>query len=160
MFRTLLSAAFLLALLTPAIVHAQGNGAPSPFGLWLTENERSVIDVRPCKTDSTKVCGKIHWIIDGGMQHDSKNPDASKQGNPMCGLMIMHGFHQNDAMNWIDGEIYKADEGDTYNASLQMLPSGKMLVRGYVGMPLFGKSQAWTRVTGTEHPKCKPAKPL
>lgn len=134
------------------------DSSPSPLGLWLTENQRSVVNVVPCKTDSSKVCGRIHWIIQDGMQFDSKNPDESKRNTPMCGLQIMSDFHQNDAMNWIDGEIYKADEGDTYSATLQMLPTGKMLVRGYVGMPLFGKSQTWTRVTGVEHPKCRPAK--
>ena len=58
----------------------------------------------------------------------------------------------------IDGNIYKADEGDLYNATLQLLPKGTMLVRGYVGMPLFGKSQIWRPVSASDYPKCKPAK--
>ena len=54
------------------------------------------------------------------------------------------------------GTIYKADDGDTYHATLQMLPSGKLLVRGYVGMPLFGSSQTWARVDEKNYPACKP----
>ena len=143
--------------LTGAAIAATENG-PSPDGLWLTENQRSVISVESCKNDKDLVCGHIHWIIKDGMQRDSKNPDAAKRNNPMCGLKLMWDFHQHDAMNWIDGHIYKADEGDIYNATLQMLPSGKMLVRGYVGMPLFGKSQTWTRASAKDYPRCKPAK--
>lgn len=159
MFRTALLSVFSALVLVAGMGAAQAQPKDaSPLGLWLTENGRSVVNVVPCKSDSSKVCGKIHWIIEGGMQHDTANPDESQRSRPMCGLELMSGFHQNDAMNWIDGTIYKADEGDTYDATLQMLPSGKMLVRGYVGMPLFGKSQTWTRVTGVEHPKCKPAK--
>ena len=131
----------------------------SPAGLWLTENQRSVIAVSPCINDATKICGKIHWIIAGGMQFDTKNPEESRRTQPMCGLNILGGFQQSDATNWIDGEIYKADDGDVYNATLQMLPNGKMLVRGYVGMPLFGKSQTWTRVDAADYPQCVPAKP-
>lgn len=159
MIRTALLSLFSALVLVAGIGTA--NAQPkdvSPLGLWLTENGRSVVNVTPCLSDTSKVCGRIHWIIDGGMQHDTANPDEGQRTRPMCGLEIMSGFHQNDAMNWIDGSIYKADEGDTYDATLQMLPSGKMLVRGYVGMPLFGKSQTWTRVTGVEHPKCRPAK--
>ncbi|MDB5491496.1 MAG: hypothetical protein JWO78_1345 [Micavibrio sp.] len=138
--------------------NSSSSSEPSPNGLWLTENQRSVISVESCPGDKNLICGHIHWIIREGMQYDSKNPDASRRNAPMCGLKLMWGFHQNDAMNWIDGHIYKADEGDTYNATIQMLPSGKMLVRGYVGMPLFGKSQTWTRVSTKDYPRCKPAK--
>lgn len=149
--------AFLTLLLTTTGAYAQDSAAP--FGLWLTENQRSVIAVEPCAKDAATVCGKIHWIIEGGMQIDSKNPDESRRTQPMCGLNILGGLRQSDAMNWIDGEIYKADEGDIYNATLQMLPSGKMLVRGYVGMPLFGKSQTWIRVNAADYPQCTPVKP-
>jgi uncharacterized protein (DUF2147 family) len=158
MFRTVLLS-FLAVFFAGGISTAGAQPQDvSPLGLWLTENGRSVVNVTPCKADTSKVCGRIHWIIEGGMQFDTANPDPAQHTAPMCGLQIMWGFHQNDAMNWIDGNIYKADEGDSYSATLQMLPSGKMLVRGYVGMPLFGKSQTWTRVTGVEHPRCKPAR--
>ena len=139
----------------PASAQNAASPASSPEGLWLTENERSVISVKEC---AEGLCGTIHWIIDGGMKFDSENEDETLQGRPMCGLKILWGFHQQDAMIWIDGNIYKADEGDLYNASMQMLPKGNLLVRGYVGMTLFGKSQTWTPVSAKDYPKCKAAK--
>ncbi len=147
-----LSISFLALSLFSAPAAAQN--AASPEGLWLTENERSVIAVKPC---AEGLCGTVHWIIKDGMQFDEKNEDAAKRGQPMCGLKILWGFKQQDARNWIDGHIYKADDGDLYNATLQMLPKGNMLVRGYVGMPLFGKSQTWTPVSAGDYPPCKPA---
>lgn len=161
MVRTMLMTFGVFALMmaaVPAMAQTQGKAAPSPLGLWLTENGRSVIEVRPCKNDTALVCGRIHWIIDGGMKFDEKNPDIAQRANPMCGLQILTGFKLQDGANWIDGKIYKADEGDIYNATIQMLPTGKMLVRGYIGMPLFGRSQTWTRVTGVEHKKCTSAR--
>ncbi len=144
----------LLAGGLPALPAAAQNTA-SPEGLWLTENERSVIAVKPC---AEGLCGTVHWIIKDGMQFDEKNEDPAKRGQPMCGLKILWGFQQETANNWIDGHIYKADDGDLYNATLQLLPKGTMLVRGYVGMPLFGKSQIWKPVSAADYPQCSPAK--
>jgi uncharacterized protein (DUF2147 family) len=126
----------------------------SPEGLWLTENERSVISIKRCPEG---YCGFIHWITEGGMQFDEKNDDPALHNRPLCGMKILWGFKQQNATNWIDGNIYKADDGDLYNATLQTLPKGTLLVRGYVGMPLFGKSQVWTPVSGADYPPCKPA---
>ena len=148
----------LIAFLVLSNIAMAAHPAAGPNGLWLTENQRSVIQVEACKDNHDLLCGHIHWIIKDGMAFDSKNPDSAKQKNPMCGLQLMGGFKQQDAMNWIDGKIYKADEGDTYDATIQLLPMGKMLVRGHIGMPLFGKSQTWTPVSGKDYPRCKPAK--
>lgn len=137
----------LLLLSVPA--QAQANEFT---GLWLTENQRSAIDIRECDQG---LCGRIHWIVEGGMAYDSKNPDETLRDRPMCGLPILWGFQQTGAKEWSQGRIYKADEGDTYHATLQLLPTGKLLVRGYVGMPLFGKSQTWTKVDAGSYPACR-----
>lgn len=157
MIRSAFLSAFFAALFFVGATSAVAQDSASPTGLWLTENGRSVVAVEPCR-DPSRLCGYIHWVIEGGMQYDSKNPDESLRNTPMCGLQIMGNFRQNDARNWVDGKIYKADEGDTYNANMQMLPNGKMIVRGYVGMPLFGKSQTWSRVNPADFPQCRAPK--
>ncbi len=127
--------------------------APDPAGLWLTENKRAVVKIDHC---GANLCGNIAWIIKDGMQTDSKNPDASKRGNPMCGLPILWGFQQNpkNAKVWESGKIYKADEGDTYNATISVIAPDRLYLRGYVGIPLLGKTQYWTRVTVKDYPSC------
>lgn len=124
-------------------------------GLWLTQNKRSVIKVEPCDQG---LCGRVHWIIEGGMQFDEKNPDAAKRGVPMCGLPILWGFTQEGPGEWEDGRIYKADEGDTYDANLEVLEDGTLKVRGYMGLSMLGKTQIWTRADEAAYPPCKPAK--
>jgi uncharacterized protein (DUF2147 family) len=146
--KTLLSFFALLALI---LLIPRPAFASDPAGLWLTENQRAVIRIDHCQQS---LCGRVFWIIPGGMQQDSKNPDASQRNHAMCGLPILWGFQQQDDNNWIDGTIYKADDGDIYHAVLQTLPSGQLLVRGYVGMPLFGQSQTWTRVDADKYPSC------
>ena len=136
----------LLFLTIPSMAHAA-----SPEGFWLTENKRSVIKVEPC---ADKLCGKIVWIIKGGMQFDAKNPQESLRGQPMCGLKIISGMKKNSAKKWSGGYIYKADDGDVYTANITMGDSNTLKVRGYVGVPVLGKSQTWTRVSSKDYPSC------
>ncbi len=144
----------VIAILTLFSFDVQAQDAQVPKGYWLTENERAVIHVQNC---DESVCGRIHWIIDGGLQFDEFNPDINRQKDPLCGREIMSGFTQSqyDDQKWGGGEIYKADEGDTYSANLTMQGGDKMKVRGYMGISLLGKSQIWTRVSKNKYQKCK-----
>ena len=132
---------------------SQNANAATPLdGLWLTENERSVIQVKECDQG---LCGNIYWIIKGGMQTDAKNPDESKRETPMCGLPILWGFTKDSATEWEGGKIYKADDGDVYSAEMELLSQDKLKVRGYVGFSFLGKSQEWTRVDSKDYEQCK-----
>ncbi len=143
---TFLGAAFVLLLSNTA-------QASDAQGYWLTENKRAVIHLQPC---GFSLCGTIHWIIDGGMQYDAKNPDKAERSAPMCGLQLLHGFETN-GKNWKNGKIYKADEGKIYDANITVKDDNTLSLRGYVGIPLFGKSQTWTRVSPDDYKKCNVA---
>lgn len=132
---------------------SQNAYAASPLeGLWLTENQRSVIKVFECQKG---LCGNIYWIIEGGMQTDAKNPDEAKRNTPMCGLPILWGFTKDSETEWDGGQIYKADDGDVYSAEMELLRQDKLKVRGYVGFSFLGKSQEWTRVSAENYEQCK-----
>jgi uncharacterized protein (DUF2147 family) len=124
--------------------------AESAEGYWLTENERSVIHTYECDEG---LCGIIHWIIEGGMQFDEKNPVVSERSKPMCGLKILWGFEK-DGKDWDDGKIYKADDGDTYSANIKIKDKNTLSLRGYIGIPLFGKSQVWSRISEDDYKEC------
>ncbi len=145
---------FTLSALSFAPIQAQAqNGAENPaIGYWLVENKRAVIHLEKC--EKTKLCGTIHWIIKDGMTKDEKNPNPVHRNRPLCGKKILWDFEA-DGENWKDGKIYKADEGDTYDAKITKNNDGTLTVRGFVGISLFGKSQKWTRVSPDAYPKCK-----
>lgn len=133
---------------------SEANAAQSVEGYWLTENERAVVEIKACREDS--MCGQVYWIIEGGLQQDIHNEDESLRTRPICGLEIMGGFEEDDPGEWEDGFIYKADDGDLYDADIELQEDGTLKLRGYLGISLFGKTQVWNRVNPRDYPRCTP----
>jgi uncharacterized protein (DUF2147 family) len=150
MKKIMLLPALLLAMIF-LLAAVSANAATPLEGYWLTQNERSVIRVEECDKG---LCGYIHWIIEGGMQTDSKNPDESMRDRPMCGMPILWGMSETSGTQWENGKIYKADDGDIYDADLTLQPDDSLKVRGYRGITLFGKTQIWNRVSAENYPAC------
>jgi len=51
-----------------------------------------------------------------------------------------------DGDGWGGGTILQPSSGKEYSVRLHLADSGrKLAVRGYVGSPLFGQTQTWTR---------------
>jgi uncharacterized protein (DUF2147 family) len=67
------------------------------------------------------------------------------RGQPLCGLELIGGFRNASPGIWSGGSIYNPKEGQTYFASMKLRDDGTLKLRGYVLLPLFGKSQIWTR---------------
>jgi uncharacterized protein (DUF2147 family) len=116
----------------------------SVIGNW-TEPTGSVLHVDRC---ADQIC---LWVIALSKQAaaptDIYNPDPALRGRQLCGLRIGSGFIPHDATHAIDGTIYDPKSGRTYHG--QLTAQGATLdLRGYIGIPLFGRSQTWTRATG------------
>ena len=47
---------------------------------------------------------------------------------------------------WENGKIYDPNSGKTYDCILKVKDNNKVLdIRGYVGVPMFGRTATWTR---------------
>ena len=135
-----------LAVLSSTIL-APSAGAQTPpvAGRWLSEDGKGVIEIYPC---ADKVCGKLAWMSDpnrdGKPAVDRNNPDPALRQRPLCGLTMLGDFRQLEANRWGDGWIYSPENGKTYRATMTL--EGDLLkLRGYIGIPLLGETQTWTR---------------
>jgi uncharacterized protein (DUF2147 family) len=145
-------ALFALALSATLAVIARAAPADQSqvFGQWLTENKRGVIEMFPC---GDKVCGRLFWMIDplrnGKPSLDDYNPKPELRQRPLCGMTILGDFRETEPQHWEDGWIYDPDSGKTYHATMTLESNGTLRLRGYIGIPLFGESQHWTRADGS-----------
>lgn len=137
---------FGLVILSLAVAVPVAGAQTTPItGRWLSESGKGVIEIYPC---ADKLCGKLVWlsdpIRDGAPAVDRSNPDAALRQRPLCGLTMLGDFRQVEANRWGDGWIYSSENGKTYRATM-MLDGNLLKLRGYVGIPLFGETQTWTR---------------
>jgi uncharacterized protein (DUF2147 family) len=71
---------------------------------------------------------------------------GEKHNQPILGLVFIEGMKQS-GLDYQGGTILDPETGDIYKANMSLDPKGKKLtVRGYIGLPIFGRSQTWTRV--------------
>jgi uncharacterized protein (DUF2147 family) len=78
---------------------------------------------------------------------DHRNPDANLRVRKVLGMVFLYGFKaMSTANSFEEGAIYNAEDGKTYRANLSLQADGTLRLRGYVGAPILGKTQVWTRV--------------
>ena len=64
----------------------------------------------------------------------------------MKGLLILSGVRHNGD-EWGGGEILDPDNGKVYRVRVRLADGGKkLLVRGYLGFSLFGRTETWVRM--------------
>ncbi len=126
-----------------------GAALANVVGIWATKEEKSRVEISEC---GKKLCGEIIWLKEPlndkkEPKTDTNNPDEKLRSRKIIGLKLLSGFVPSSEKNkWEDGEIYNPEDGKTYSCTMTLLPDGRLEVRGYVGISLFGKSQIWTKV--------------
>jgi uncharacterized protein (DUF2147 family) len=142
---------FIAALLATAAVGAAWAQA-TPVGVWktiddTTKTERAQVRI----TDNAGVLsGKIEKLLAADAKQDAKCDKCAddRKDQPIIGMEILRGVKKAEADNlWDGGTILDAGEGKVYKVRLQPADGGKKLeVRGYIGMPMLGRTQSWIRV--------------
>jgi uncharacterized protein (DUF2147 family) len=137
----------LTLLLLAGIAAAQSNDIT---GEWV-EPTGSVIRIDHC---GQQLC---MWVVavsrKAPSEFDIYNPDPSKRSRSLCGLEIGSGFTLRSPIDARDGTVYDPKSGKTYHGQIR-LDGGRLSLRGYVGIPLFGETQTWTRPPAPVNP-CK-----
>jgi uncharacterized protein (DUF2147 family) len=131
---------------------------PSVMGTWLTASKVAKIRIAPCADPARgPVCGMIVGLIDPKgpdgqvvapeAATDYHNSDPALRGRKVLGMLMMYDFKTtSDPNGFEEGTIYNGDNGKTYRAKIGLQPDGTLRLRGYVGTPLFGETQVWTRI--------------
>ena len=134
----------ILILLFTVYINAQ-----TVIGKWNSrdENTGEVDSVIEVYEKNGKVFGKIIDII------DQKNKVAlctlctgSKKDKPVLGLHILYKLEHNGNQKWSGGYGLDPRKGNYFNVYIKLINPNKLKIRGYAGIPLFGKTVYWERV--------------
>jgi uncharacterized protein (DUF2147 family) len=135
--------AILTALLGAPPVKAQAGGEVT--GIWLTQAGDARVRVSKC---GAGICGVIVWLRDpinattGKPEVDDKNPNPALARRPMIGLRLFSGMRPVGPNKW-SGQIYNADDGNTYASSIAVAGPDSLRVEGCVGALCGGET--WSR---------------
>jgi uncharacterized protein (DUF2147 family) len=145
----------LIVLSIQTVFSATANDMSSPVGAWKTVDDvtgrvlaiiqiaqlpdgslaGTLIKTFPLKSDTeTHICSLC----------DKKDPRYNK---PYLGMTILTGFkYSGKGTLWTDGNVLDPKRGSVYRCQLRVVDGGKKLnVRGYIGIPLLGRTQTWLR---------------
>ena len=133
-----------LALLAPT------TWAQTPAGLWKTIDdktgkEKSLVRI----VESAGVfSGKVEMGLEPNAKPDQRCEDCtdSRKGQPLLGMTIIRNMKKGEN-HWEGGDILDPNNGKVYKLRLSLSADNtKLDVRGYIGAPMFGRSQTWLRV--------------
>ena len=145
----------LLVLLLPWLNLAQAvNQATAMVGVWTTQDGKARVQI---VEQGSRFKGQIVWLKEplfpdndprgmaGKPKVDRNNPDGHLRTRAILGLPLLEGFHYAGDDVWSGGTIYDPESGKTYSCSINLTKDGSLRIRGYVGIPLFGRTEIWKR---------------
>jgi uncharacterized protein (DUF2147 family) len=137
---------FTLAALSFACVAAN---AQTPVGIWetiddTTKKPRSHVRI-------VEENGVLTGVVIKGLDPNDK-PDAvcelctdERKGKPIIGMTIIRNLKR-DGDKWTGGDVLDPKNGKVYRAQISLPDKKTLVLRGYIGTPLLGRSQTWSRV--------------
>ena len=124
----------------------------TPVGLWKTIDDKDGTvksEIRIVETGGV-VSGKIERVLDPKAKPDEKCDECKdeRKDQPILGLELLRGLKKADGKDvWEGGTVVDPNNGKIYKATVTPIEGGKKLeMRGYIGAPLFGRTQTWIRV--------------
>lgn len=139
-----------LALIAALLASTAYADDASPVGLWkniddVSGKPRALI--RITESDGT-LQGRIEKVFPGPNEDQAPTCEKCEGQNknaPVVGLVILTGLVK-DGDEYAGGQILDPDNGNLYSSNVHLLEGGqKLSVRGYIGMPMLGRSQTWLR---------------
>jgi uncharacterized protein (DUF2147 family) len=122
----------------------------TPVGIWQTIDDHTHQPkalVQIVQDDGGALSGKVIKGLNPGDSPDKRCTactDARKD-QPILGMTIISGLKK-DGDTWDGGQILDPENGKLYKCKMHLEDGGqKLVVRGYIGVSLLGRSQTWIR---------------
>jgi uncharacterized protein (DUF2147 family) len=140
----------MLLALGATFVLSTAAAQSSPAGVWKTiddSTKKETSQVRIVEANGV-FSGRIEKLLAPDAKQDAVCDECTddRKGKPIVGMTIIRGIKKNAETEglWDGGTILDPGNGKTYKLRLKPSEDGKKLeVRGYIGAPMFGRTQTW-----------------
>ena len=135
-----------LAILTLLLFGYLSN-AQSVFGVWKTIDDKTgepKSHVKIYEKDG-KLYGRVVKLLPAATTSVCNNCPGDKNGKSLYDVDIIWDMKK-DGDKWDGGRIVDPANGKVYRCKIYLKDKDKLIVRGYIGFSLFGRSQTWHRV--------------
>ena len=117
-------------------------------GVWKT------IDDKTNEPSSLIKIEQVNGVLEGTVIKTFQKPNEKplvycnlckddRKDKPIVGMKIMTELKRDKPGSWSDGKILDPEEGEVYRVKIVTEDGKKMDVRGYIGVPLLGRTQVW-----------------
>ncbi len=117
---------FMIAIVAALLAAPPAQAGGDVSGIWLTQAGDAKVHVSKC---GGGVCGAVVWLRDPIDPATGKAPVDDKNHNP--------------SLNKWSGQIYNADDGNSYASNISVAAPDSLRVEGCVGALCGGET--WTR---------------
>ena len=119
----------------------------SPLGIWKsvddTDNvEKSHIEIYE---ENGKIYGKVIKLLPAATITVCKKCSGDKKNAPILNMVILRDLVK-DGDKWSGGRILDPAKGKEYKCFIALEDENKLKLRGFIGSPMFGRTQYWYRV--------------
>lgn len=129
-------------------INTAASAAPNVNGLWLTQDHDGIIKITNC---GGELCAEIAGLI---LDHPNDPPPVDYRGVSHCHLSLIADARLIQPNLW-KGHITDPRNGGVYGVELHLDPRGNLALRGFLGIPLLGHTQTWTRYAGKVPDDCR-----
>ncbi|HET9819246.1 MAG TPA: DUF2147 domain-containing protein [Rhodanobacteraceae bacterium] len=150
---TVRSALIAFSLLLATAAYA---ATDTPVGTWTqvddaTGKPKSIIEITEQPDGTLQGMVKQVLFSDQGPHPICDKCEGERHNQPVEGMTIMWGVKKDGDNEWSGGQILDPGKGKTYRVKLTLKDDGQKLdVRGYIGMPMLGRTQTWIRKTDAD----------
>ena len=118
------------------------------FGKWKTVDDETGMEngIVEIYEKAGKVYGRIIEILEKEKKHfKCEMCEGEDKNKPVLGLVIIKGLKKKGHF-YEGGKVTDPKNGKSYHCKMTLEGKDKLIVRGYIGISLFGRSQTWFRI--------------
>ena len=140
----------LFILATLLLLHSEKSiTAEQIIGKWMSEDKDIAVEI--FKKNNSYSAQVIWFLCDPKTPEmrsfkDIENPDPKLRNRPWLGMLVVNDLKFDGKSEWKDGNIYDPNSGRTYKSVVRLQSPDSLIVRGYWGIELFGKSLTFNKI--------------